>query len=494
MFKIIKKSFSQKIFSSAHEALKDLKSGNRVLVGGFGLCGIPENLIREMSSRDDLKDLTVVSNNCGTTNDGLGIIMKQKKIKRMIASYVGENSEFESQYLGGELELELIPQGTLAEKLRCGGAGIPGFYTPTGFATVVQEGGFPIKLGKDKKSIVIASDKKEIKEFDGKNYVMERSITGDFALIKGYKADTKGNIIFNKTARNFNYDCATAGRITVAEVEEIVPEGTLRPDEIHLPGIYVHRLIKGEKYEKKIERRTVQKLNTQSGAAGAAAAKSNDDVKRERIARRAAQELSDGMYVNLGIGIPTLVPNFVDRNIKIELHSENGMLGMGPYPTEEQVDPDLINAGKETITEIPGCVYFSSSQSFAMVRGKHLGITILGALQVSKSGDLANWIIPGKLVKGMGGAMDLVASGSKVVITMDHVAKGNAHKILDKCTLPLTGKGVCSKLITDLCVFDFERPNGITLTEMFEGVTLDQVKSLTGCDFNIANDLKTIKF
>ena len=169
------------------------------------------------------------------------------------------------------------------------------------------------------------------------------------------------------------------------------------------------------------------------------------------------------------------------------------MFGMGPYPTEDQVDPDLINAGKETITELTGAVYFSSSQSFSMVRGKHIAITFLGALQVSKNGDLANWIIPGKLVKGMGGAMDLVA-GAKVVIVMDHVAKGNAPKILDKCTLPLTGKGVCSKVITDLGVFDFERENGMTLIEMFEGVTLDKIKSLTACEFNVANDLKTLKF
>jgi 3-oxoacid CoA-transferase len=487
MLKILKKKFSNKVFSSAKEALKDMKPNSRVLVGGFGLCGVPENLIREISKRDDLKNLTVVSNNCGTTNDGLGIVLQKKQIKRMISSYVGENQEFERQYLGGELEVELVPQGTLAEKIRCGGAGIPAFFTPTGYATIIQEGGFPIKYATDKKTVEISSDKKEVREFNGRYYVMEESITGDFALIKGLKADTKGNLIFNKTARNFNQDIATAGKITVAEVEEIVPEGQLKPDEIHLPGIYVHRLIKGEYYDKKIERRTTLKINNESEI------KKPDDIKREKIARRAAMELKNGMYVNLGIGIPTLIPNYVEKGVEIELHSENGMFGMGPYPTEEQVNPDLINAGKETITELPGAVYFSSSQSFAMVRGKHIAITFLGALQVSKDGDLANWIIPGKLVKGMGGAMDLVA-GAKVVIVMDHVAKGNAPKIMDKCTLPLTGKGICSKLITDLGVFDFERGNGMTLIEIFEGVTLDKIKSLTACDFNVANDLKTLKF
>lgn len=201
------------------------------------------------------------------------------------------------------------------------------------------------------------------------------------------------------------------------------------------------------------------------------------------------------MYVNLGIGIPTLVSNYVKEGIKIELHSENGMMGIGPYPKQGQVDADLINAGKETITESPGSVYFKSSDSFSMVRGRHIDITILGALQVSQAGDLANWIIPGKLVKGMGGAMDLVASANRVIITMEHVvAKKNSHKILEKCTLPLTGKGVCSLLITDLGVFEFKKGGGMTLIELFDGVTLDQVKSLTGCKFGVANDLKTIKF
>ena len=309
MFKILHKNFSNKVFPNAKEALKDMKPNSRILVGGFGLCGVPENLIREISKREDLKNLTVVSNNCGTTNDGLGIVLQKKQIKRMISSYVGENQEFERQYLGGELEVELVPQGTLAEKIRCGGSGIPAFFTPTGYATIIQEGGFPIKYAADKKTVEIFSEKKEVKSFNGKNYVMEESITGDFALIKGYKADTKGNLIFNKTARNFNQDVATAGKITVAEVEEIVPEGELKPDEIHLPGIYVHRLIKGEHFDKKIERRTTYKPSDET------AIKKPEDIKREKIARRAAMELKNGMYVNLGIGIPTLVPNFVEKGI-----------------------------------------------------------------------------------------------------------------------------------------------------------------------------------
>jgi 3-oxoacid CoA-transferase len=252
----VRRNFAKKVFKSADEAIKDIKAGNRLVVGGFGLCGIPENLISAITKRDDIKDLEVVSNNAGVTDFGLGLLLQQRKVKRMVSSYVGENKEFERQYLSGELELELVPQGTLAEKLRSGGAGIPAFYTPTGYGTLVQEGGFPIKLSKDGKSVVIPSEPREVREFNGKNYVMEKTITGDFALIKGWKADTKGNVVFRKTARNFNADAATAGKICIAEVEEIVHEGQLDPDEVHLPGVYVHRIIKGENYEKRIEKET----------------------------------------------------------------------------------------------------------------------------------------------------------------------------------------------------------------------------------------------
>jgi 3-oxoacid CoA-transferase len=253
---VFRKNFSKKIFRNASDAVRDIKSGNRLIVGGFGLCGIPETLIDALHKREDIKDLEVVSNNAGVTDFGLGILLKDRKVKRMISSYVGENKEFERQYLTGELELELVPQGTLAEKLRAGGAGIPAFYTPTGYGTVVQEGGFPIKIGKDGKTVEIPSQKREVREFNGKNYVLEHSLVGDFSLIKGWKGDSKGNIMFKKTARNFNPDAATAGKICIAEVEELVEEGEIKPDEIHLPGVYVHRIIKGEKYEKRIERIT----------------------------------------------------------------------------------------------------------------------------------------------------------------------------------------------------------------------------------------------
>lgn len=219
------------------QALEGLTDGMTLLAGGFGLCGIPENLIAEVRRRR-VKDLTVVSNNCGVDGFGLGILLETRQVRKVVASYVGENALFERQGLSGELEIELTPQGTLAEKVRAGGAGIPAFYTATGYGT-------PVATGKD------------VRQFAGKHYILEEAITGDFALIKGWKADWYGNVVYRHTAQNFNPLMATAGRITVVEVEEIVPPGELPPSAIHTPGIYVDRLIVGQ-FEKRIEQRTLR--------------------------------------------------------------------------------------------------------------------------------------------------------------------------------------------------------------------------------------------
>ncbi|MCF6216682.1 MAG: CoA transferase subunit B [Emcibacter sp.] len=209
---------------------------------------------------------------------------------------------------------------------------------------------------------------------------------------------------------------------------------------------------------------------------------------REDMARRAAQELRDGFYVNLGIGIPTLVANFIPEGISVTLQSENGMLGMGPFPTEDEIDPDLINAGKQTITELDSTSYFSSADSFGMIRGGHIALSILGAMQVAENGDLANWMIPGKMVKGMGGAMDLVAGVKKVVVIMDHNARDGSAKFLSECTLPLTGVGVVDMIISDVGVFTID-DNGATLTELAQGVTVDEARQRTEANFNVAEGL-----
>ena len=233
----------QKIYPSAAAALDGLLfDGMTIAAGGFGLCGIPERLI-DAIQKSGVKDLTIASNNAGIDNEGLGKLLRTRQVKKMISSYVGENKEFERQYLSGELEVEFCPQGTLAERCRAGGAGIPGFYTKTGVGTAVAEG-------------------KEVKNFDGQDYILERGIFADVSIIKGWKADESGNLIFRKTARNFNQPMATAAKICVAEVEEVVPVGSLDPDAIHLPGIYVKRMIVGAPYDKKIEFRTVRQRET----------------------------------------------------------------------------------------------------------------------------------------------------------------------------------------------------------------------------------------
>ncbi len=446
----------KKVYQNADEALTGLLSdGMSIASGGFGLCGIPENAIGTLA-KSGIKDLTIVGNNAGVDDFGMGLLLLTHQVKKVVASFVGGNREFERQVLAKEVEIELNPQGTLAERIRAGGAGIPAFYTKTAFGTELAKG-------------------KETKVFNGENYILETAIKTDLSLVKAWKGDHEGNLIFRKTARNFNPMIATCGNTCVAEVEELVEVGKLDPDHIHTPGIYVDRIFQGSNYKKRIEFPTT---STDGGASGT--------PKRELMAKRAAKELHDGFYVNLGIGIPTLVANFIPDDVHVTFQSENGLLGIGSFPDEKEIDPDLINAGKQTITAIPGSSFFSSAESFAMIRGGHIDISILGGLEVAANGDLANFMVPGKIIKGPGGAMDLVSGVKRVVVLLEHTAKDGSPKILDHCTLPVTGKNVVSLIITELCVFEVLSDNqGLLLVELQPGVTLEEVLKKTGCNFHV---------
>jgi len=490
---------ASKLFKSADEAVADIPSGSTILSSGFGLCGTAETIIDAINRRgiDKLHSLTAVSNNAGKDGaGGLSTLTQSGQVNRLIISYLGNNKVLERQYLSGDIAIELCPQGTLAERLRAGGAGIPAFYTPTGVHTSIQSGDIPIRLGpadkETKKSTVLEKGHpRETRIFNGKMYNMEQAIRGDVAILRAWKVDEAGNCQFRYTTKAFGPLMAKAARLAIVEAENIVPVGAIDPNDVALPGIYIDRIVPAT-VDKKIEIRKTRNPEGEKEDLSTTGAL----TQRNRIAKRAAKELKHGFYVNLGVGIPTLAPSFLPSSTKVWVQSENGILGMGPYPTEDEVDPDIVNAGKETVTLIPGASTFDSSESFGMIRGGHVDVSILGALQVSANGDLANYMIPGKKFKGMGGAMDLISNPdeTKIVVATSHVAKDGSPKIVEQCNLPLTGARCVSTIITDLCVFEVDRTKGeLTLTELAPGVEVEEVRQKTAAKFTVADDVKSME-
>eukprot|EP01084_Bolivina_argentea_P130867 231031_1 len=477
---------SNKIFSDCKSAIiaSGLKDGDTLCSGGFGLCGVPMGLIKTINNCQ-YKNLTLISNNGGTDDWGTGILINSGQIKRMISSYFGGNEEFARQYLNGEIEVELVPQGTLAERLRAGGSGIGGFYTRTGLGTWIETGEFPMKYKKNGNNeilIDILSIPKPKQIIDNIEYLFEKPLKSDVSIIKTNICDEFGNCQWDATARNINPECAMAGKYTIVECDKIVPIGSFKPENVHLSGVFIDAIV--ETNEKKI----IEIMPDRK--------QKNISDKKLKIAHRAAKELHNGMIVNLGIGIPTLIPIIGNPNDMngIWLHSENGIIGMGGYPNKGEESSDLVNAGKEATSLINGASIVSSSMSFNYIRGGHLDMVILGGMEVSQYGDIANWIVPGHIVKGMGGAMDLVAApNTKVIVCMEHCNKYGKSKIVKECKLPVTGKKCVDKIITDLCVFDVDYNNGLTLIELMGDNTLDNVKKNTQCEFKISEKLKQLK-
>ncbi|KIW95587.1 uncharacterized protein Z519_04172 [Cladophialophora bantiana CBS 173.52] len=487
---------ASKVFGSADDAIADLQDGITVLSAGFGLCGVAETLIDAIRKKG-LRDLTVVSNNAGAGDYGLAKLTSTGQISRMVVSFIGNNKSLGQQYHDGQVAIELCPQGTIAERLRAAGAGIPAFFTATGARTLIETGGIPMRLGpKDpqtgKHAIVEPGRPRETRIFDGRTYMMETALRGDVAIVRAWKADEAGNCIFRSTTKTYGVLMPKAARMAIVEAENIVPVGSLDPDHVDLPGIYIDRICPAT------SAKHIEKLVLASTMEHAAAEQSPEAAKRNRIARRAAKELKDGYYVNLGVGIPTLAPSFLPASTKVWIQSENGLIGMGPYPSSpETADPDTVNAGKEAVTLVPGASTFDSAESFGMIRGGHVDISILGALQVSAQGDLANYIIPGKAFNGMGGAMDLVSNPDKtmIIVCTYHTDKDGRSKIVEECDLPLTGKGVVSMIITELAVFEVDRAGGkgLILKETAKGVTVDMVREKTSARFTVAENLGTME-
>ncbi len=439
---------------SAAEAAAMVKSGDTILVGGFGMTGNPVHLVHALAETD-VTGLTYIGNNVGEAGLGGGRLLRNGQIKKAIGSFFTSNREAVAAAQSGKIEIELIPQGSLAEAIRAGGAGIGGFFTPTSAGT---------PLAKERESRVI----------DGVEQVFQPGLRGNVALIRAWQADTAGNLVYRMTEQNFNRAMATAGDTVIAEVEEIVPVGSLDPNQIHTPGCYVDYLVQAHT--------TLADLG--SSASVKDSAKKVDDA-RMNMAQAALAELHRGDVVNLGIGIPTLVADLITPQHGIIMHTENGMLGVGPEPESGGALDYPVNAGKVPVTALPGSSYFDSADSFAMIRGGHVDVAIMGGLQVDEAANLANWAVPGKPLLGVGGAMDLASGAKRLIITMTHTDRDGSPKILPECTLPLTSRGAVDVVITDLAVFRFV-DGKLTLTALMPGVTVEEVKAKTGAAFEVA--------
>ena len=447
---------------SLTEASKLVKSGDIMIVGGFGMTGNPVHLLHALAETD-VNDLTYVGNNVGEAGLGGGRLLRNKQISKAIGSFFTSNPEAVAAAQNADIDVELLPQGTLAEAIRAGGTGIGGFFTPTSANTPL-------------------SDNREVRTLNGTDMVFIPAIKGDVSLIRAWKADTAGNLQYRMTESNFNPAAAMASKLVIAEVEEIVPVGELDPNLIHTQSCFVDYLVQA----------TLEEDDLGSSASVTLSDKKVDD-RRLNMAKAALAQLQRGDLVNLGIGIPTLVADFISEEDGIILHTENGMLGVGPEPEEGGAMEYPVNAGKIPVTALKGSSYFDSATSFGMIRGGHVNVAIMGGLQVDQNGNLANWAVPGKPLLGVGGAMDLASGANRLIVTMFHTNKTGDSKVIPSCTLPLTATNAVDVLITDKAVFQFINEE-MVLTHVMPGSSLDDIKQCTKAKYRVelSDDLNNL--
>ncbi len=462
-----------KVVASAAEAVKDFFDGATLCIGGFGpQFNWPVDLVKALQAQG-AKQLTVVATAVGgPTEFGAQSLIMNGQVKKIIASFtmkVGVKTRSEELIAAGQLEAEVVPQGIVVERCRAGAAGIPAFYSPSGADTALAEG-------------------KDLRYFDGRPYVLERAITADFAFIRALRADRAGNLQFQGNTRNFNFALGKCAKVTIAEVDEIVETGELPPDQVHLPGIFVARVVKNTRSAV-----VVQKEVFRRSGAEARSYKGKPALTREGIARRAAGLIKSGSYVNLGSGLPEYVSNYL-KGRDVLLHAENGFLGYGEIVTGEAIDPRVYNAGGAYVATEKGASFFDSVTSFEMARGGHLDAVVLGAYEVDEQASIANWSTAVPLnpkIGGVGGAMDLVAGGSDIIAVLEHHDSKGRQKLRHRCSLPFTGQGCVTWIVTDLALFHWNGKNFV-LKETAPGFTAEDIKELTEMKFEVAAKVGTM--
>ncbi len=463
-----------KLVDSAAQAVRDIADGASVLVGGFGpLQGWPVSLLSAL--RDGgARRLTVILNSPGVGPTTPQILAENGQIAKLISTYAvypTRRTPIEDGIRDGSIELELVPQGTLVERLRAGGAGLAGFYTPTGVGTAVATG-------------------KEVREFDGRPHLFERALRVDFALLRAACADGAGNLTYRRGSRNFNPVFATAARTAIAEVDSVVPVGAIDPEHVVTPGIFVDRVVRDER---PLDPGALLELSRRYGKPQRLEARSAPGapggLTPELMAYKVATLLRDGEYVNLGLGLPTLVSNFITPERDIQLHAENGILGYGPLAGPGEEDLHLYNASGQLVSLLPGASFFHSADAFAMARGGRLSTVVLGGFQVAENGDLANWNVPANGVGGIGGAMDLVAGGARVLVILFHTDRDGRPKLVRRCTYPLTGAGCVERVVTDLALLAIDA-RGFVVLEIAPGLRLGDLEPITDAPLRAAPDIR----